>query len=123
MFSRITGTVFLVSRRQACDDRPSQKFNVGLNLKFNVKNQETPGFTKKVNNNWLYSEKTVNLIREYMEFCPKIFEYLNYHQKADNIILEDLFPNERWAINNKIQLKELFNMYLSAKKLMSYEPG
>lgn len=80
---------------QMSEERSSQKFNVGLNLKFNVKNQETPGYTRKVNNNWLYSEKTVNLIREYMEFCPKIFEILSYNEKADNIALEILFPENR----------------------------
>lgn len=97
VFSRITGTVFVVPRNQPYDYKLSKKFNVGLNLKFNVKNQETPGFTRKVNNNWLYSEQTVNLIKEYMQYWPEIFEYLNYHQKADNIILEDLFPEDRWA--------------------------
>lgn len=83
---------------QLCEERPSQRMNVGLNLKFNLKNQETPGYTKKVNNIWMYSEKTVNLIKEYMEYCPKIFEYLQYNQKSDNIILEDIFPENRWTI-------------------------
>lgn len=83
---------------QLSEEKPSHKVNIGLNLKFNLKNQETPGFTKKVNNNWMYSEKTVNLIKDYIEFCPKIFEYLQYNQRADNIILEDIFPENRWVI-------------------------
>lgn len=87
----------MASVNQLCDGKGLHRVNVGLNLKFNVKNKETPGYTMKVNNTWLYSEKTINLIKEYMAFCPAIFEYLNFHQKADTVILEDLFPKKRFA--------------------------
>lgn len=96
VFSRITGTVFVTSRNQTSDTQNSHKLNVGLNLKFNVKNMETPGFTKKINNNWMYSDKTVQLVKDYMEFCPNVFECLNYNPKADSLFKEDIFPEDRY---------------------------
>lgn len=43
------------------------KANVGLNLKFNKKNEEVPGYTKKVGNEWMYSSATEQLLAEYIE--------------------------------------------------------
>lgn len=43
------------------------KANVGLNLKFNKKNEEVPGFTKKVGNEWMYSSAVEQLLAEYIE--------------------------------------------------------
>lgn len=44
-----------------------QKMNVGLNLKFNKKNEEVPGYTKKVGNEWLYSSAVEQILSEYLE--------------------------------------------------------
>lgn len=41
--------------------------NVGLNLKFNKKNEEVPGYTKKVGNEWMYSSAVEQLLAEYLE--------------------------------------------------------
>lgn len=43
------------------------KANVGLNLKFNKKNEEVPGYTKKVGNEWMYSSAVEQLLAEYLE--------------------------------------------------------
>jgi 5'-3' exoribonuclease 1 len=40
---------------------------VGLNLKFNKKNEEVPGYTKKVGNEWMYSSAAEQLLAEYIE--------------------------------------------------------
>lgn len=92
VFSKITGTVYMVPRNPSGDSSRS-KLNVGLNLKFNMKNMETPGYTKKVDNNWLYSEKTVKVVRKYMESYPKLFEYLSRNEGTD-VIKEDVFPED-----------------------------
>lgn len=44
-----------------------QKANVGLNLKFNKKNEEVPGYTKKVGTEWMYSSAVEQLLGEYIE--------------------------------------------------------
>lgn len=41
--------------------------NVGLNLKFNKKNEEVPGYTKKIGNEWMYSSAVEQLLAEYLE--------------------------------------------------------
>ena len=43
------------------------KANVGMNLKFNKKNEEVPGYTKKVGNEWMYSSAAEQLLAEYLE--------------------------------------------------------
>ncbi len=63
LLSRITGTIFLslTPADEAADDaaRPPRprKLNVGLNLKFNKRNEEVPGWSRKVDNGWQYSMK------------------------------------------------------------------
>lgn len=49
------------------------KVNVGLNLKFNKKNEEVPGFTKKVENQWLYSKKALDAVSQYVKRYLKNF--------------------------------------------------
>ena len=44
-----------------------QKANVGLNLKFNKKNEEVPGYTKKTEKEWLYSAAVEDLLGEYVD--------------------------------------------------------
>lgn len=46
-----------------------QKVNAGLNLKFNKKNEEVPGYTKRTEKEWLYSAAVEDLLAEYLERC------------------------------------------------------
>ncbi|KAK3912768.1 5'-3' exoribonuclease 1 [Frankliniella fusca] len=93
--SRITGTVFLiVGNKQA--DNPS-KINIGLNLKFNKKNEEVPGFTKKENNIWLYSRKAIAVLKEYVEKFPEVFELLSKQTSNDMYDDKDIYPDENCA--------------------------
>lgn len=41
------------------------KINAGLNLKFEAKSQKVLGYTRKNDQGWEYSEKAMELIREY----------------------------------------------------------
>lgn len=50
-----------------CSPHGDHKANVGLNLKFNKKNEEVPGYTKKVRNEWMYSSAVEQLLAEYLE--------------------------------------------------------
>lgn len=93
MLSRITGTILVISDsgKDFIADG-AMKVNVGLNLKLNKKNEEIPGYTRKNGQTWLYSEKTVELVKSYMEFCPELFEYLHNADSSDNCFENDLFP-------------------------------
>lgn len=51
----------------ACSPCGEQRANVGLNLKFNKKNEEVPGYTKRTEREWLYSLAVEELLAEYLE--------------------------------------------------------
>ncbi|KAK2584112.1 hypothetical protein KPH14_006553 [Odynerus spinipes] len=82
LLSRITGTIYIMPHNS------QEIINVGLNLKFNKKNEEIPGYTKKENGQWLYSIKAVDLIRAYMAKCPNLFERLAQNI-TNNVFNED----------------------------------
>lgn len=89
--SHLFGTV-LVQTSPRGSGHPN-RVNVGLNLKFNRKNEEVLGFTKKVENTWLYSKKAVNLLNDYFRQFPDFLDNLHPYIKKDTIHLEDLYPN------------------------------
>jgi 5'-3' exoribonuclease 1 len=90
VFSRITGSLFISTR--SSEGLP-KTVNIGLDLKFNKKNQETPGYTKKIDNTWFYTKKAVALVREYIEKFPEVFIYLST-SNADDIIADELFGTQ-----------------------------
>lgn len=53
-----------------------QKVNAGLNLKFNKKNEEVPGYTKRTEKEWLYSAAVEELLAEYLERCVCVFVFV-----------------------------------------------
>ncbi|XP_053774490.1 5'-3' exoribonuclease 1 isoform X2 [Desmodus rotundus] len=68
LVSRFTGSIF-IGRGSRRNPHGDHKANVGLNLKFNKKNEEVPGYTKKVGNEWMYSSAAEQLLAEYIERC------------------------------------------------------
>jgi hypothetical protein len=88
--SKITGVVTFEPGRH----------NVGLNMKFSTKSQQVMGYTRKIeksfgNNNgprpqWEFSEKAVEVIGEYLEKFPRIFELLEENPNASTYYLQDL---------------------------------
>lgn len=92
VFSRITGVVLIGSK----NDPEGKKTNIGLNLKFTRKHEEIPGYTRKINDNWLYSDKAVQLVKQYGELCPRLFEYLTLGEHFDDLFKEDVFPTDRY---------------------------
>ncbi|KAL6430823.1 hypothetical protein ACFW04_006974 [Cataglyphis niger] len=97
LLSRITGTIYVI---QASKEEIA-KHNVGLNLKFNKKNEEMPGYTRKENSQWLYSTKAIELIRNYMTKCPNFFERL-----AQNVA-NDIFQEEELFDKGSNELKDI----------------
>lgn len=94
LLSRITGCIFAVPGVKGNSlPKNSSKMNIGLNLKLNKRNEEIPGYTKKVEGQWLYTQKSINLVRDYMQFCPELFTYLSTHLGNDIFYESELFPN------------------------------
>uniref|UniRef100_A0A2R5LDG2 5'-3' exoribonuclease 1 n=1 Tax=Ornithodoros turicata TaxID=34597 RepID=A0A2R5LDG2_9ACAR len=89
--SRITGTVFVqMNSREA---ETASLVNVGLNLKFNKSNEEVPGYSKKMNEGWLYSNKCYDVVKEYLEKFTEFIEKIQSRMDRDKINVEDIFPD------------------------------
>ena len=78
--------------------------NIGLNLKFTKSNEEVMGFTRRVSSDrhtpygggtWLYSEKCIAVVREYMETFPEMFERLSHNISGDKFPAEMLFGQDK----------------------------
>ncbi|XP_066475820.1 5'-3' exoribonuclease 1 isoform X2 [Tiliqua scincoides] len=102
LVSRFTGSIF-IGRGSRRNPHGDHKANVGLNLKFNKKNEEVPGFTKKVGNEWMYSSAVEQLLAEYLERVPELFGYIAKNSQEDIFYEDDIWPGEEENGAEKIQ--------------------
>ncbi|XP_053565993.1 5'-3' exoribonuclease 1 isoform X2 [Bombina bombina] len=100
--SRFTGTIF-IGRGSKRNPHGEQKANVGLNLKFNKKNEEVPGYTKKVGTEWMYSSAVELIIGEYIERYPELFSYISKNSHDDVFYEDDIWPGEDENGAEKVQ--------------------
>ena len=58
-----------------------------------LKYVQLPGYTRRTENNqWLYSNNTIELLREYAEAFPEVIKYLTKNSDKDLIYKNDIFP-------------------------------
>lgn len=94
VFNLLTGTCLVVNgekRFPLPDNTP--KTNIGLQLKFPKRNEETAGYTKKINNQYVYSRKALDLVELYYQQWPKVFEMISSHNN-DTFFESTLFPGK-----------------------------
>ena len=105
LLSRITGSIFIQKGPREVDSDFANRINVGLNLKFNKKNEEVCGYTKRDQRGWVYSTKTVQVIGQYLALFPELFDYLNSGRnvQSDSFHNLDVFPDG----NGDEKLKEI----------------
>lgn len=72
--ARITGCVFV--QRGSRENPSEQRSNIGLNLKLTKRNEEVPGYTKYTEVGWMYSEKAVDTVMEYLR------QYVHIHVRG-----------------------------------------
>lgn len=94
VFNRITGSVLIIAgmKRQVAENQ--SKHNIGLQMKFTKTNEELTGYTKR-SRMWLYSNKTVEIVREYVAKFPQIFSVMEAKsgRNCNDIYFEsDFFP-------------------------------
>jgi 5'-3' exoribonuclease 1 len=58
------------------------RVNVGLNLKFEAKQQKVLGYSRKTESGWEFSEKAIELIREYKDKFPEIIRMLDTNKSG-----------------------------------------
>ncbi|XP_043280589.1 5'-3' exoribonuclease 1 [Venturia canescens] len=103
--SRITGSIYVTQGSAEAPENGKQ--NVGLNLKFTKRNEELPGYTKKSSGQWLYSTKSIGLIRSYMHQYPLLFERLAKRVTNDIYMENDLFESGPEKLSEVVEwLKE-----------------
>ena len=90
LLSRLLGTIFI--RLSESDQR--NRVNIGLNLKFNARNEEVPGFSIKRDDVWLFSEKVFKILTDYMTEFPFIFDKLSVCVDKDVFTIDDLIPGD-----------------------------
>ncbi|XP_033993069.1 5'-3' exoribonuclease 1 isoform X2 [Trematomus bernacchii] len=93
LVSRFSGSIFIGrgSKRNPCGE---QKANVGLNLKFNKKNEEVPGYTKKTEKEWLYSNAVEELLAEYLDRFSEVFNLVSRNSHDDVFYEDDIWSGE-----------------------------
>ncbi|GAK62964.1 5'-3' exoribonuclease [Moesziomyces antarcticus] len=60
-----------------------QKVNVGLSLKFEGKGEKVLGYSRKSANGWEFSDKTLELVKEYVQTFPEIATMLSHRSGVD----------------------------------------
>uniref|UniRef100_A0A674DJ02 5'-3' exoribonuclease 1 n=1 Tax=Salmo trutta TaxID=8032 RepID=A0A674DJ02_SALTR len=93
LVSRFSGSIF-VGRGSKKNPHGEQKANVGLNLKFNKKNEEVPGYTKRTEKEWLYSVAVEDLMAEYLDRCvfSEVFDLVSRNSHDDVFYEDDIWP-------------------------------
>ncbi|TFY75929.1 hypothetical protein EWM64_g8082 [Hericium alpestre] len=94
----------------------NQKVNLGLSLKFEVKAQKVLDYSRKEGRYWEFSDKAVDLLREYKARYPEVFRSLDSDNdsmaKASNIFHTD---------NPDASAKEV-RTWLASKGVRDFEP-
>ena len=77
-----------------------QKVNVGLRLKFEAKGEKVLGYSRKTTG-WEFSEKAVELVKEYVQTFPEIAQMLSHKSGVDitraSQIWDEAVVNEKMA--------------------------
>ncbi|XP_060517739.1 5'-3' exoribonuclease 1 [Cylas formicarius] len=99
LFSRVTGSIFVNTRN---NEGELKSVNIGLDLKFNKKNKETPGYTRKIGSTWYYTDKVADLVKEYAEKFPAVFDFISQNDSYDNAMADSIFGK-----NSEDKIKEI----------------
>uniref|UniRef100_A0A8C1ZU06 5'-3' exoribonuclease 1 n=1 Tax=Cyprinus carpio TaxID=7962 RepID=A0A8C1ZU06_CYPCA len=102
LVSRFSGSIF-IGRGSKKNPHGEQKANVGLNLKFNKKNEEVPGYTKRTEKEWLYSAAVEELLAEYLERFSELFDFVARNNHDDVFYEDDIWPREDENGAEKVQ--------------------
>ncbi|KAF9220420.1 hypothetical protein BS17DRAFT_344744 [Gyrodon lividus] len=94
----------------------SSKNNLGLSLKFEAKSLKVVDYSRKDGHYWEFSKKTIDLIREYKEKFPEVFQVLD--QNGDEMArASDIFGEE----DADARVREV-KSWLNSKGVRDFEP-
>ncbi|KAF7721539.1 hypothetical protein EC973_004513 [Apophysomyces ossiformis] len=106
LLSKITSSLQIV-------DKTTQRINLGLNLKFEAKQQKVLGYTRKgPNGNWEYSKKAIDLIDEYMQSFPAFISLVSSQKGGGMLHVEDFI----WTDDGAKEIQRM-RKWLKEKKI------
>ncbi|KAJ5165496.1 5'-3' exoribonuclease 1 [Penicillium coprophilum] len=108
-------------------DIEGQRANLGLNLKFQAKQQKVLGYSRRGESGWEFSQKAVELIQQYMINFPDFIAGIQRNPQSDRYSPTDFYPEEIAAVKMKeikdwlksIEAKNFERVPLDAEQLDS----
>ncbi|KAJ6146955.1 hypothetical protein N7497_008937 [Penicillium chrysogenum] len=82
-------------------DIEGQRANLGLNLKFQAKQQKVLGYSRRGESGWEFSHKAVELIQQYMINFPEFIAGIQRNPQSDRYSPTDFYPEETAALKMK----------------------
>lgn len=76
------------------DQANGQRTNVGLNLKFEARGQKVLGYAQRNERGWEYSQKAIDLLKEYISKFPEIPAALDGKHGKDVTSASAFFPED-----------------------------
>ncbi|XP_058449567.1 5'-3' exoribonuclease 1 [Malaya genurostris] len=105
LLCRLSSTILIIpGGRRSVNEDERNKMNIGLQLRMVSQNEETVGYTKKLDRMWMFSEKAIKLLTDYYEKVPQLFRRLEQYSKSDNLFEDEVFGEDK---EDGISLKEL----------------
>lgn len=78
-----------------CSKSQGGKIFIGLNIKFAKRNEELLGYSRyREDRGWSFSEAAVDILKEFKEKFPSVFDHLEQHPSDELYYEEDLFPDK-----------------------------
>ncbi|XP_050079463.1 5'-3' exoribonuclease 1 [Anopheles maculipalpis] len=99
---QLTGSLLVAPGGHRGLNAGDKAVNIGLRLRLMSKEEETVGYSKKINKTWYFSDKTVALIEKYLEQFPSLPEKFHALGRTKVFFETDLFGE-----GNEGKLKEL----------------
>ena len=71
------------------------KIFIGLNINFTKRNEELLGYSRyQEDRGWSFSEAAVDILKEFKQKFPSVFDHLEQHPSDELYYEEDLFPDK-----------------------------
>lgn len=92
------------------------RVNLGLNLKFEAKKLKVLGYSRRGSNGWEFSEKAIQLIRQYMLKFPEFIAGIHRNPQGNTYDATEFYPQS----DVKAKIKEI-QLWLSSIEAKGFE--
>lgn len=89
----------------------TERFNLGLNLKFEAKKLKVLGYSRRGPNGWEFSQKAIDLLQQYMLKFPEFIAGIQRNPQGNIFEATDFYP----AATAKTKIKEIQNWLKSVE--------